>query len=1157
MPEFVHLHNHSHYSLLDATATPEQLVKAAADDGQKSLALTDHGVMFGVMEFANLAKKEGIKPIIGMEAYIANGSRFDRSSGKRETKKRNYFHLILLVKNETGYRNLIKLASISFLEGFYYRPRIDKGTLEKYSEGLICTSACMGGVVSAHIVRDDIKTARAEAAYYKELFGEDFYIELQNHYFKEDKKILTEAPKIADKLGLKLVATNDIHYMTKDEAVSHNVHLMIKDAKGGGEKQNIEKLRYQTPEFYFKTSEEMAELFKDFPDALTSTVEIAEKCEFEFGNELYMPEFPIPKESKSETLEEYLKELTYKGLNEKFDELTDEIIERTERELGIINSMGFPGYFLIVQDFMRAAERLDVSVGPGRGSAAGSLAAYALGITKVNPLPYDLLFERFLNPERVSMPDIDIDFSDEKRDLVVNYVKEKYGENAVAQIITYGTLSSKAAISDVGRVLGVKYPIVKEITSKIPVVRGKPAKLKDAVKLSDIKKILDGDNPDLKELIKHATALEGRVRNTSTHAAGVVIAPGEVSKYVPLYKSDKEKDQSVEIVTQFSMNELEQAGLLKMDFLGLKTLSIIDNTLEMVERNYGRKIDVDKDIKLDDEKTYDLLSEGDTLAVFQFESEGMQNYLRKLKPRNIEELAAMNALYRPGPMESIPDFIDRKYGRKKIEYLHPVLENALEKTYGIIVYQEQVMQIVRDVAGFSLGQADVLRRAMGKKKKSLMDAQKPDFLKGAAERGFDKKTALAIFDLIAKFAEYGFNKSHSVAYSILAFQTAWLKAYYPAEFLAANMTSELNDQKKIVALIEEAKKLGVEVAPPDVNRSFGKFTVRNNQIYFGMAGVKNVGLAAVDSVVEARKDGDFTSIFDFAARVNTRLVNKRAFEALICSGAFDTIHEGQRARLLNSVDSALDYAKALHNEETANMDSLFGDVEDQDVSEPPLFDGPEWTENEKLNKEKEYLNFYVSGHPVKKYAPYLDSFSSIRLNETDSKFVGDEIVVGGLIVDVRTQTDKRGGKIAFVTIDDAEGKALLIFWSDAFARFEKFLVADEFIFCRGKLKLEENEIRVTASEVMTVDQTLRQSADGYKIFIDLEKTPPEIIANFKSEYCVDSSASSRLIFNVYDKSQKYNAVYEASDVGIKTDFETAGKLFKLFGLNCVRFSRIT
>ncbi len=1156
MPEFIHLHNHTHYSLLDAVPTVKELITAAKDDDQKAIALTDHGVMFGCYEFYLTAKKEGIKPIIGMEAYMANGSRFDKTAGKNRNdkskpKKKNYFHLLLLAKNITGYKNLMKLTTLAHTEGFYYKPRIDKELLEKYSEGLVCSSACITGVLNAHIVRGDYDRAMEEAKYYKDLFGGDFYVEIQNHGLKEDEAILAQAPRIAKELDIKLVCTNDIHYIKQDHAVAHNVLLNIRDVTSATAGQiDVRDLRYRTPQMFYKSAQQMHDLFKDYPEAIESTLEIADKCNVEFSGEMHMPQFNIPKDSHSETLADYLRELTYKGLEEKFGEITDEYRQRADLELKIIEEMDFPGYFLIVWDFIRAAKELDVRVGPGRGSAAGSLVAYALEITNIDPLQYDLLFERFLNPARVNMPDIDIDFQDDKREKVINYVKDVYGEEAVAQIITFGTLSTRAALKDVGRVLGIDHNKINDINKNIPVVQGRVTPLKDAIELPELKWLKESSDTKEKDLIEFAKVLEGKIRNASTHAAGVVIAPGDLTDYVPLYKPSKSKDQSVKIATQYSMNELDKAGLLKMDFLGLRTLTIIDNALEMIKHNHDKDINIDE-IEFNDRKTYDLLGAGNTLGVFQFESGGMQDYLCQLKPQNLEEIAAMNALYRPGPMENIPSYIKRKFGKEKIEYLHPIMKKSLEKTYGIIVYQEQVMQLVQDIAGFSLGEADKLRRAMGKKKLKLMAQQKPKFIAGAKEKGIDKKLAEEIFELINKFASYGFNKSHSVAYSYVAYQTAWLKANYPAEFFAANMTAELNSQEKIVALIDDAKRFGIEVLPPDVNKPLPDFRAEGYEIFFSMAAIKNFGVPACESIVKAREEKPFTSFFDFAARVDTRLINKQAFEALVCSGAFDSLHPN-RAALWESIESALSYSHSI-NQNNAQEESLFGEKSDAATKEPEIPDVDEWAENDRLKWEKDVLNFYVSGHPLNEYRPFLNSLVTLNFGDKGSNMIGQEVRVAGIVNHVRKKLDKKNNTIAFVMLEDLKGKAECIFWSKTYAKFSNYLYDDAVIMCLGKSEMGNDMIKVVVDEVLSIEEAVKKYASGYKLWIDIDRHDAETINNIYNRFQNDKAPSTRILFNVYSKTNDYRKMYLADNVHIPLDKETATELINIFGQNSVGF----
>lgn len=1153
MPEFVHLHNHTHYSLLDGACTPEQLIKAAVEDGQKAIALTDHGVMFGTMEFYKKAKKAGIKPIIGCEAYVANGSRFDKDLGKGTQRRKNYYHLVLLAKNDIGYRNLIKLTSYGHTEGFYYKPRIDTDILSEYSEGLIALSACAGGVVNAHILNGDMETARKSAIFYKELFDDDFYLELQDHKLAVDGPILEHIPKLARDLNIKMVATNDCHYIRQEHAVAHNVLLHIKDVTSStAGTVDVSKLRYGAPEMYFKSAEEMAQIFGKYEGALDHSLEIAEKCDFKFDNKLHMPEFPIPPESPSTTLDEYLEELTMLGLDRRYKQLNKDITDRAEFELNVIKTMGFPGYFLIVQDFIAAARNMGVSVGPGRGSAAGSLVAYALGITNVDPLQYNLLFERFLNPDRVSMPDIDIDFNDEKREKVIQYVRDKYGANSVAQIITFGTLSSRAVLKDVGRVLGVPLSTIESITKNIPVILGKVTPIKEALDLPELRWVKESDDPKLRQLIEYAQVLEGFCRNASLHAAGVVIAPGDIANYVPLYKTPNS-----ELATQYNMKDLEDAGLLKMDFLGLRTLSIIDNTLAMIEHNHGLQIDIDK-IDFFDKPTYALLGEGKTLAVFQFESEPMQKALKQLKPTNLEDLTAMNALYRPGPMGNIPDFIDRKHGRKPIEYLHPLMEPALNNTYGIIVYQEQVMQLVRDIGGFTLAQSDIMRRAMGKKDEKLMQEQRAMFIDGAKKNGFNEKLSGEIFDLILKFAAYGFNKSHSLAYSYLAFQTAWLKKHYTAEFLAANMTAELNDLDKIVLLIDEAKSFGIEVLPPDVNESHAMFTaVDSSTIRFGLAAIKNVGVNVVECIMRAREEKPFVSLFDFTSRVEPKALNRRSVEALVCAGAFDSMKSGHRAQLFEAIESALKYAQACTQSRNPDMDSLFGGETGVDViSEPALPEAPQWNFFERLKKEKEYLNFYISGHPLERYRAHVSTFSTLTLSEKEHPLIGKttQVRVCGIVSAIRTKLDKRENTIGFVTLEDFTGRAECIFWSDAFARFRDFLVTDAMVLVVGRAELNgSSSLKIIADDVIPLEETPKRFATGFHIALQRGKTTPEEIVMARKRLASMETGNGPLVFSIYDDSPSPVKRYRTSGFKIKPTHEAAVELMNIFGSRNVKF----
>ena len=906
---------------------------------------------------------------------------------------------------------------------------------------------------------------------------------------------------------------------------------------------------------YFKTKKEMIELFKDFPEAIENTIEIADKCNLEIETTRKMPQFDIPPESKAKNLDEYLEELTYQGLHKRYPEITDEIKKRADYELSVINQMGFPGYFLIVRDFIQAAKDRGIRVGPGRGSAVGSIVSYALDITALDPLPYKLLFERFLNPERVSMPDIDIDFADNKRDKVIEYVKKKYGEKSVAQIITFGKLSSKAVLKDVGRVLGIPHGEINEITSKIPSSMGKVMPLKDAVNLPELKHLKKNDNAKFSELINFSLTLEGKNRHSGVHAAGVVIAPGDVSDYVPVFKPAREmKNQVIEILSQYSMKYLEKAGLLKMDFLGLRTLSIIDNALAMIEENHGVKVDIDN-VDLKDEKTYQLLSEGHTLAVFQFESPGMQEYLKQLNPNTLDELVAMNALYRPGPMSNIPEYIDRKYGRKNIEYLHPLMEKSLEDTYGIIVYQEQVMQLVQDLAGFTLGGADVLRRVMGKKNIEEMAKQKPIFIEGCKKNGIDAKTADKIFHLIETFANYGFNKSHALAYAYIAFQTAWLKVHYPEEFLAANMTAEINSQdskEKITHLIEEAEKFGIKVLPPNINTSNAHFTSEKGKIYFGLAAIKNVGEHAVEDIVKSRDNKPYKSFFEFISRANGKSVNRKTLEALICSGVFDTLGDGFRSQLFETIDAALDYSKAFNENKESSMDSLFGGDAASSLKKPVLADVEPWSDKYTLEKEKEFLGFYVSGHPLNNYRIYLESLYTTPLNIDKSKLKNnDNIVVCGIITNIRNSYDKKQNPIAFVTIEDFNAKAECVFWSENFKKYTDLLILDNVVMLSGKVNPKRDPLNIIVDEIDLIEKAVQKKVKGYNIWFDLNDVSMNQITNL-FKLCNSLYDKNILRFNISNKNNNEKKLYIADDINISIDPDTINQVVEIFGKDKVR-----
>jgi len=1083
--------------LQDAACTVESLVAAAKKNNMHAVALTDHGVMYGIAEFYRIAVREGVKPIIGMEAYIVKeGSRFARGKvedSNSRKKSKHYNHLILLAKNKQGYKNLSKLSTLGHTEGYYYKPRIDLELLRKYHEGLICTTACAGGIVSVPLINNDYSKAKEVAITYKEIFGDDFYLEVQDHNMEVEKPVLEGMPKLSKELGIKLVATNDCHYIEQDHSIPHNILLLLSDKNGN----DYRELRYGTKEIYFKSQEQMKKLFKNFKGAIENTLEIDSKIDLKLDFEgHHFPQFPIPEEFKAKNLEEYFELLTRKGFENKFSNPTTELKERLEFELNTIKDMGFAGYFLVVQDFINSAKKMSIPVGPGRGSVAGSLVSYVLGITNINPLEYNLLFERFLNPARKSMPDIDVDFADDKRGDVIEYVKNKYGSNCVSQIITFNRLSSKAVIRDVARVLKIPIPTVNKITKFIPSKFGKVFSIDQALtEVPELKWVKDSEDELIQNLIKYAKVLEGMNRNASKHAAGVVITPHDVSDYVPLANAVQQND----IVTQYNMKEIENAGLLKMDFLGLRTLTIIRDTITLIEKRRNIKINIDE-VPLNDEKTFQLFSKGQTTGVFQFESSPMKEYLKKLKPSSLSDLSAMNALYRPGPMEFIDDFIDRKFGRKQVAYLHPVLEPLLKETYGIIVYQEQVIQIANKVAGMTLAEADILRRAMGKKDLKAMGNQKMIFVEGAVKNNIPKKIAEDIFDAINKFANYGFNKSHSVAYSYIAYQTAYLKAHYTSEFLAANLTNEFGNSNKVSSFLEDCRKLKIEILPPDVNNPSVDFDVdEEGRIRFGMSAIKNVGKNAVEEIIRSRNGlgKNYRSIFNFCANVDTRIVNKRTLESLVLAGAFDSINQ-YRARLFAVIEQALEFGSKFQNSKISSENSLFGGMtEGFKVSEPVLPNLKPWGSKERLAKEREVTGFYVTGHPLSKYEVDYKSFATVYLGETEQLEETEVVKACGVITSVKTKIDKKGGTMVFFTLDDFSGSCEALMFSKAFDQYGKYIKEEECVFIIGRPESSGDAIKIHIEKVIPIEEAREMYTESIKINLDKEKHPPEKIFDLK------------------------------------------------------------
>ncbi|KAA3597106.1 MAG: DNA polymerase III subunit alpha [Calditrichaeota bacterium] len=1063
--QFIHLHNHSHYSLLDGLCKVKEFVSKAKEFDMPGIALTDHGNMFGAIEFYNECTAQGIKPIIGCETYMTRGGRTDRGKNRGG----GMHHLILLAKNEIGFQNLMQLSSIGYLEGFYYKPRIDKEVLRKHSEGLICLTACLKGEVASLINRGQFSDARATAKEYKDIFGDDFYLELQDHGIPEEDNARKGAIEIAKELDIKLCGTNDIHYIEEKDWEAHDIMLCMQSGK---DLDDPTRMRYETHDIYFKSGDQMCELFKDQPQAIESTLEIYDKINLKLDFGYKYPSFPIPESSGCKTDLEFFEKICREGLEArlKTSKIPKEYQERFDYEFGIIKDMGFASYFLITQDFIGQARLQGIPVGPGRGSAGGSLLAYCMGITNLDPLPYNLLFERFLNPERVTMPDVDIDFCMRRRGEVIDYVKEKYGEPNVAQVITYGRLAPKAVLKDVARILKISYGDADKLSKAIPVTFGKPLSIQKSMEqLPEFKEKIALNDETFNNLFEYAKTLEGLNRQTGKHAAAVVIAPDKLVKFSPLYKRNGEED----VVTQFDMKAVEGIGLLKMDFLGLKTLTVIYDTLELLKAE-GIEIDIEE-IPIDDEKTYQLFSDGLTVGVFQFESAGMQEYLKRLKPTRIEDLIAMNALYRPGPMDNIPSFIERKFGREEVTYPHFCLEEILKETYGIIVYQEQIMQIAAELCNFSLGKADILRRAMGKKDLGKMEKMKKEFIQGAVEKhNVPEKQINEIWELIFKFANYGFNKSHSACYSWVAYQTAYLKAHYPAHFMAAMMTSEMSTKDGVPKLIEECKKMELEVLQPNVNDSFDTFTVHENKISFGMAAVKNVGSKAINEIVRARKEfGKFKDIFDLTANIDTKICSKKALESLILGGACDSL-EGTRAEKFASVEIAITYGQKIaeeKNSDQVSMFDIFAENSESSAIKPKLAFAAPYAKEVELQNEKDLIGFYVSGHPLNNFRAEIIAFSSLTLDEVDKKrWDGKEVQVCGIISKFRSLTTKRKQeKMCSLELEDFVGKIKVLVFPRPYAQCQDAIGDDLIVKVSGRIEFEdEDNYKINANKIESI-----------------------------------------------------------------------------------------
>ncbi|HTZ50905.1 MAG TPA: DNA polymerase III subunit alpha [Spirochaetia bacterium] len=1050
MTPFVHLHCHSDFSLLDGASSVDTLVAKAGALSMPALALTDHGNMFGSLAFYKECRKQGIKPIVGTEAYVATGPRTEKSGTEKGARSH---HLVLLARNLAGYRNLMALSSLGYTEGFYYKPRIDEEVLARHHEGLICLSACLAGDIPAAILNGQAAQARQTAQRYREIFGADsFYLEVQDHGIPEQAVVNRELVAMARETGIPLVATNDIHYTERDDARAQDVLICIGTGKKVSEGS---RMKFDFPEFYFKSGDEMARIFAEIPEAVSNTVRIAEMCALELP--ALRPQFPVYEVPAGTTPEAYLTDLARKGLAERFSPVPPEAAKRLEYELGVITSMGFTGYFLIVWDFIHFAKQSGIAVGPGRGSGAGSLVAYSLQITDIDPLKYNLLFERFLNPERVSMPDFDIDFCHRRRDEVISYVTQKYGADKVGQIITFGTLKARAVIRDVARVLDLSYEDADAIAKLVP--EGPKIDLDTALKENPRLVEVTARGPQYKELLDISLKLEGLHRHASTHAAGIVIGREPLTNYVPLYRDAK----TGAVSTQYTMDYLEECGLIKMDFLGLKTLTVIEDALALVHKK-GVAIEL-RDIPEDDPATFKMFCEGKSTGAFQFESSGMQGILKKARPSRIEDLIALNALYRPGAMEHIDTFVDNKSGRKSIEYPLPALEGVLKETYGVPVYQEQVMQMAQVVAGFSLGQADILRRAMGKKKPEEMLKMKELFLAGAKAKGYDAKTGERIFELLFAFSGYGFNKSHAAAYTIPAYHTIWLKANHPAEFIAANCTNDMSDTDRLAQLIREAREMGIDVLPPDVNLSRKEFTVENGKIVFGLLGIKNVGSGAVDAILaERERGGAFKSVIDFFERVDSHEVNRKVVESLVITGAFDRLGEN-RATILHSLDRVLEFTSKAREAARYGQASLFDGAADSPAAALSLDRLPELPAAQLLQEERRHLGFFFSGHPLDPWREMIGRAVTVDLSRKETLSNDRDCQLIGILSEVREIRTKNGRTMAFAQLTDFRGSIELILFSDIYESRRPLIANEAIVGVRGKIDTTRGDAKVKVDDI--------------------------------------------------------------------------------------------
>jgi len=1135
---------HTQYSLLDGACRLNDLVSLARNMKMPACAITDHGNMFGAIEFYQKAQDKGIKPIIGCEVYIAPDSRFEKSSrGIQEAS----FHLVLLAKDEIGYRNLMKLVSVGYLEGFYYRPRIDKEVLARHNDGLIGLSACLKGEIPHLILSGDINGAKKMADQYRHIFGADnFYLEIQDNGIEDQAKVNKAIIKMSKELDIPLVGTNDVHYLFKEDASAHEALLCIQTQTT---LDDPNRMKFQTDEFYFKSAEIMQKSFGDIaPSALTNTMEIAERCNVELDfNKIHLPQYDVP---EGTTRDGYLQVLLEEGLRKKYHKIDDFVKERVKHEFEIVKKSGYTSYFLIVWDFVNFAKSKDIPVGPGRGSAAGSVISYALGITDVDPIKYGLIFERFLNPERISMPDIDIDFCYERRNEVIEYVIDKYSKSNVAQIITFGTMMAKGVVRDVGRVMGMPYAEVDKIAKLIP--NELNISLEQALKSEPELESLYKNDTRITKLIDISKKLEGLTRHASTHAAGVVISQSDLTDYVPLFETS-----DGQITTGVPMTSLEKIGLLKMDFLGLRTLTVISESIKIIKRT--RSIDVDiENIDLQDKKTFELLQKAETIGIFQLESSGMRDLLKKLKPEKFEEIIALLALFRPGPIGSgmLDDFIRRKHKIVDIAYDHPSLKSVLEETYGIIVYQEQVMKIASELAGFSLAEADTLRRAISKKTPEIMAEARHNFIEGALKKSIDKETADKIFNQIEYFAGYGFNKSHSTAYALISYRTAYLKANFPVEFMTALLTSERDNTDKVALYINESIRMGTKVLPPDVNESFANFTVVEGGIRFGLAAVKNVGQSAIDSIIDSRtKMGKFKTIYDFTQRVDLRLVNRRVMESLIKCGAFDSLGQ-RRSQQLSVLDRALEITGGVQKDKLNGQHSFF-DTFDMQESFQKTFqdvpDIPEWPENQLLAYEKDMLGFYITKHPLARFERLLKNYSTSPITNLSMLRDGEEVRLGGIISKAKlTVTRSKGEKMAIVSLEDLTGSVETLVFPRVFQKFSNLVRVDSMVYITGRLNLREDEPKLLAEEIIPLEEVKSKFTKAIAINISTTGLEKEVLDNLKMIF-TRHKGKTPVLLQFQQPAGKKISITAGRDYTVEVDDTLLEEIEALCGNGSVRF----